>query len=796
MTQAPSHRTSRTGTDSALSDLFDDLIRRVQAGEYVDLQDYIARHPDHASELRQVFPAIEMLVQLGQSGASGPVRWGDSTVGESSPGCDRGALGDFRILREIARGGMGVVFEAEQISLGRRVALKVLPFAAMLDPKQLQRFKNEAMAAASLDHPNIVHVYFVGSDRSVHFYAMQFIDGCTLADVVRDLRQTEGRDRASGKSSPMDGVTATPSPSSQSKNPRSEFLSLGANSQNTTHQAHAIATRMSSRPEQFFHEVARLGLQAAEALQHAHERGVRHRDVKPSNLLVDSTGKLWVTDFGLAQFQSGSGLTMTGDIIGTLRYMSPEQALGHRELVDHRTDIYSLGVTLYELLTFELAFSSDDRQEFLRQIAFEEPRPLRSVNASIPRDLETIVLKAISREPSSRYSSAQELADEFRRFLEDQPIVAKRPTVVDRLKKWTYRHKTTVSTATVVAVFVLAVSSVLIWREKERTQTALAQAKSDREDARAQQQEAEGNAAYAELQRKRAEDNFRKALQAVTDLYEVTEASEISNVSEMNLLKVSLSDTAVRLFHGFVDDKSNDPLVQLQTGCAYVHLAGMYFFRRNHEESGQCYRRAVAVFSQLANEFPADHTYRLELAEAHNHFAMTLLARGRSEPATEQFQAAVQQFCQAVQLEPDNVSALNHYAWFLATCPDVALRDPETALECTKKALEQNPRAAGCWEAQGAALYRVGNYTDAVTALENSITLSSRPRNDASYFLAMAYFQLGDKERSLSLFDEVRRRMARERTPDLRGFAAEAARLLGVTEVLTMSKGSAEERAP
>ena len=176
---------------------------------------------------------------------------------------------------------------------------------------------------------------------------------------------------------------------------------------------------------EYFRTIARLGIQAAEALDHAHQNGILHRDIKPANLLVDDAGKLWITDFGLARIEADAGMTMTGDLLGTLRYMSPEQALAKRVVVDHRSDIYSLGVTLYELLTLQPAFAGDDRQELLRQIAFEEPQPPRQINAHIPQDLETIVLKAIEKNPADRYATAQELADDLQRFIANKPIKAR-----------------------------------------------------------------------------------------------------------------------------------------------------------------------------------------------------------------------------------------------------------------------------------------------------------------------------------------------------------------------------------
>jgi eukaryotic-like serine/threonine-protein kinase len=397
-------------------------------------------------------------------------------------------LGDFRIVREIGRGGMGVVYMAEQISLGRKVALKVLPFAAALDQKQLQRFKNEAQAAAQLHHTNIVPVHYVGCERGVHFYAMQFIEGQSLAGVLDELRQLAGRqkdekkstlsqvaqDMLVGRSPPAKSLV--PEPATSPTSPAHEAKDKGDPRVIVeTPPPGRISSHQSFPRPAYFRTVARLGVQAAEALEHAHQMGVVHRDIKPANLLVDVRANLWITDFGLAHCQHDAGLTMTGDLLGTLRYMSPEQALANRVVIDHRTDIYSLGASLYEMLTLEPVFAGSDRRELLRQIAFEEPRPPRRLTRAVPAELETIVLKALEKNPLDRYSTARELADDLQRVLDDQPIRAKRPTLPHRARKWARRHEGVVATVTVAlltAVLILTVSTWLIIGNLNRAREA------------------------------------------------------------------------------------------------------------------------------------------------------------------------------------------------------------------------------------------------------------------------------------------------------------------------------------
>jgi serine/threonine protein kinase len=455
-----------------------------QAGREPDRRQLVAAHPDFKVELEEFFAGDDEVERL-----AGPLRACEGGVlqrsipNEVAP--DIGNLGDFRLLREIGRGGMGVVYEAEQVSLRRRVALKVLPFAAALDPRQIQRFKNEVLAAAQLRHENIVPVYAVGEERGVHYYAMQIVAGWSLAALISELKLPAEANRS----------TAT----------------------GTTSPAAVLSSERSSGNRRYYDWVASVGRQAALALEYAHAVGIVHRDVKPANLLLDLEGHLWVTDFGLAQVAGETGLTATGELLGTLRYASPEQVLARRGMVDHRSDVYSLGATLCELLTLEPIFEGGDRNELLRQVADEEPRPPRSMDPSVPWELDTIVLKALSKEPSERYARAQELADDLKRFLDNQLVLARRPTSAERLWKVARRHPSLVAASIVMLLLVTAgslLSAVLIRGEQARTE--IEQRKAEEAYQRERQRSEEAEARFA-LARRSVDEMFRISQEELAD---------------------------------------------------------------------------------------------------------------------------------------------------------------------------------------------------------------------------------------------------------------------------------------
>ena len=728
------------GLEALVAQVVDEFRAEQRAGAEPDIEEYAARYPHAASLLRKVL-ASWRLIGLSAGGAANPA---EEVV--------TGILGDYRLLREVGRGGMGVVYEAQQISLGRSVALKVLPFAATMDPRHLQRFHNEARSAASLHHPHIVPVYAVGCERAVHFYAMQFIDGNSLADMIAAKNE------------------ANATPSAQTASPGAE-----------TRTCAATPTQGAPSDPHCFRRAADWGIQAAEALEYAHSLGIVHRDVKPGNLMVDGQGKLWVTDFGLARSATDAGLTMTGDVLGTLRYMSPEQALAKHGLVDHRTDVYSLGATLYELVTGRPAIDGQDRQIILSRIADEEPRPPRAIDPAVPPELETIVLKALAKDPAERYSTSMELAEDLRRFLDNRPIQAKRPTLPSRLRKWAQRKRHLVQTTCVflaVLVVGLAVGAFLLWCEKQETDSALAQAKT--------------NYARAESQRRRAETNFREAFWAIEDLLNPYDRDRRFRPLTVDDLRQWQTKKALHFLAKFCEEPSDDPAVRLQIGVAYVHTGRVHQVLGDHRKAQGAFRQASAVFARLVQEFPTEPAYPRELGSAVHILAEDLYLAGNFPEANASYSQAMGVFRNAFRDHPGDAENARSLARSLCLWFDPSTRDPKGALEPAQRAVELAPGIPESWNVLGIAYYRTGQWDAAASALQKASQESTHDRKFnrtvGAYFLAMAHWRLGRREEAMQEYLKAQRHVEDSFNPrDAldRAIHAEAAALLRIDNPLT-----------
>jgi WD40 repeat protein/serine/threonine protein kinase len=541
--------------DSLLVEWAAELAVRIREGQTVDWESLAREHPERADALRRMLPAFALVARMGSSAYGEATRRGPVPDPIAGLGC----LGDYRLLGEVGRGGMGVVYEGHQISLNRRVAVKVLPFAQAMDLRQLERFRIEAQAAAALHHKNIVPVFTVSTEGGVPFYAMQFIEGRSLAEVIRELRQLDGLEptlpaAACELTRSLVAGRFAPTPVSDGPADRSPFAheTMASPPRGPT----PLPAASSVRGRGYIRTVAALGIQASEALEHAHRRGILHRDIKPSNLLVDLAGHLWVTDFGLARIPGENNLTLTGDVLGTLRYMSPEQALGKRLLLDGRTDVYSLGATLYELLTLRPAFAGDDRQEVLQRIAHGEPQPPRRLNQAIPAPLETIVLKAMAKEPARRYAGAAALRDDLQRFLDNRPILARRTSSAERFRRWCRRNPMVAGlTGGIMLVLLLGtlVSSYFAVRAGHEAK------------------EAEANAGQAKLEMRRASQAARdardEARRAAQEAERATDEKRLADyrlyLSEMSLgqqaWQEGLTELAQQHLDAHVPGRAGDP---------------------------------------------------------------------------------------------------------------------------------------------------------------------------------------------------------------------------------------------
>jgi len=412
MTEQPSGDSNR---DQRFDEILAEYFQAVEAGQSPEKEALVSRYPEFADELEEFFAEKERFDQFarqlqlaGSVGVGSPEAQGqppsspceEPTIDTSersmpSSGTKVRYFGDYELLEEIARGGMGVVYKARQVSLNRIVALKMILAGQLASEEDVKRFRTEAEAAANLQHPGIVAIHEVGRHEGQHYFSMDYVEGTSLKELVRD-------------------------------NPLS------------TDRA------------------ARYVRQIAEAIHYAHCQGTLHRDLKPSNVLIDAADGVRVTDFGLAKRIAGdSSLTATGQILGTPSYMSPEQAAGQLDQVKETADVYALGAILYELLTDRPPFKSDTPWDTLTQVRNNEPVSPRLLNPKISRDLETICLKAMAKEPSRRYGTADALAEDLRRHLNREPINARPVGKAERLWRWCRRNPLVAWLTTAVALSLL-----------------------------------------------------------------------------------------------------------------------------------------------------------------------------------------------------------------------------------------------------------------------------------------------------------------------------------------------------
>ena len=668
-------QTSTEDREQRLDEVVTAYLRALASGQVPDRQEWLARHPDLREDLADFLAAQEEMNRL-----AGPLREVVRAAATLSQGADvtpgrlqdllldspSRFLGDYELLDVIGQGGMGVVYRARQKSLNRLVAVKRLRGGRPAE--ETQRFRNEALTVAELDHAHIVPVYEVGEHDGQLYFSMKLFEGGSLAE----------------------------------------------------HLDRYIADARAA---------ARLVAEVARAVHHAHQRGVLHRDLKPSNILLDARGQPHVTDFGLAKrVTDEDSLTLSGQLVGTPGYMAPEQTVSKKAPLTTAADVYGLGAILYALLTGRPPFRGETVLDTLQQVKEQEPQRLCKLNPRVARDLETICLKCLRKEPAQRYGSAEALAEDLERFLNGEPIQARPMGALARLRRWCSRNPLGAALGLTIglAIVGLAVGTILLWQEKRQTSDALRQAERER-DAKAQQQ--------------------RQARRAVDDMYTAVAEQWLANQPHLQRLQKDFLEKALAYYQQAAAEDGSDPDVKAQAASSSIRVGAIQTALGRPEQARQALRRGIAQLEPLIADFPARADYVRKLAECHNQLGAAHLKTASLSDAEAAYKRAIELWRKQVfdtaewseQRRAAQATIQGNLAWVLTNSGKS--RDAEEqyrmALATLAKAVAQHPhdrnlRMSFAWthNNRGNLYQNVGRYPDAARSYQEAVTLFKKLAED------------------------------------------------------------------
>jgi hypothetical protein len=653
-----------------LRELVEEVLARLDAGEPGALDAACAAHPDLAEALRR---RIGRLGELGFVPPSGP-----ATPPER--------IGGFTLLERIGAGGMGVVYRARQDSLGRQVALKLIRPDVLHLPRSRERFARETAVVARLQHPGIVPIYTVG-DGDLPWYAMEHVPGCTLAEALREL---EGRRPAELTGADLRAAVRARSPAVE---PAPEELASPVFA-GTWEEACLAIARM-----------------VAVALEHAHARGVLHRDVKPSNVMITPGGRVMLLDFGLSRAGGGETITRAGDRVGSLPYMAPELLRDGPEVLDRRSDVYALGVTLYQMLTLQLPYEAESVPVALAAILEGRPARPRARNAALSWEAETVCLAAMERDPERRYASAADLARDVANALARRPVEARRASAALRLRRWTQRHPGAAS-AVLLAVLLPTVAALLLAREARRVGEALA----------------------------RAEEGFGTALDAVDRMLTEVGLEDLAEVPAAQPVRRRLLQEALAFYERFAEERAGDPALRGRVAKALYEVGRIHALLGEHDEAVAAQRRAIETCAAMAAGADAEARgeLALQVARCRSSLGVNLQVLGSADAALIEAEAAVSELDALAARRPDDAAcaaalgqALQRLSGLMAWNGRDGWEEPARRAVAALAALSERDREdarsrqmlGSAWSSLGMLLLREGRVDEARDPLERSIAI-------------------------------------------------------------------------
>ena len=650
--------------DELLDEIVADFTRQTRAGKAPEISTYKRKHPAFADEIEDLLSSVAMIEGL-KAETRDPQSDASSLKNADLSGTKQ--LGDYILIREVGRGGMGVVFEAVHQSLGRRVALKVMLEHELESEKQIARFRREAQAAAKLHHTNIVSVFGVGEANGYHYYVMEYIEGTSLKSAVQSLTEVDPAAEDKNDSETRDynptadgGDVSTVTPHDNSEFDLSQELHLSGRSLNETGEMpaaqNAASTNRFSKNAEHYEWVGEVGAQVADALGYSHQMGILHRDIKPANLMLDQKGQVWITDFGLVKIADEEQLTKTGAVLGTPQYLAPESLKGQ---YDQQSETYCLGLSLYELATLKPAFAPGSHAEVFHRVIHDTPTAPDKIASAIPKDLATIIEKAISKESKDRYASAFTMRDDLRAFVEDRPISARRLSLTEQATRWARRNPVVASLAALSAALVCSTAIIASWAwattnqafsdlqvESKKTEAALLLAEEKEQLAYMNEQFALKNEELANENFNRSEANVKLMVETFDDLFveflqkDSKDASgkfDFDGFNELAGIEISIDEgdagylrKMADFYERFARLNTDNKNLLINAAKGWRRVANINFLIGDDDAAVKSYEKSIAGYTEILDQQPDSIEALLNLVSTRSEMS-NAVRRNRSK---------------------------------------------------------------------------------------------------------------------------------------------------------------------